>query len=394
MKSEPLNPFTLGVLAGPGDMADRVEELDRIARALTEPGGKLIVYGDRRLGKSATLECAAARVRQGGHPVAIVDLSTASGPADAANRILSAVHAEIGTPWRDSLRAIAQRLKLGVTLSLPTDGGPPQVGLDLGGLGADVPEPHRLVPDVLDAIESELERRTASLGIGLDEFQRIHDWGGTDAEWALRGAIQRHRAIAYVMAGSARSLIEQMIGAKDRAFWKLADTMHFTPIDVTVMADWIASRADDTGVPFDPTGTTMIVALAGPRTRDIIQLARAVWDAADAEGGVATEPDGVRRAFDRLVTEQGALLAKLWSSLSHPSQRVLRALAAQPGAELTAAETISRYGLGPKSTVYATARRLVDDEILAEGMTFDDPYFRRWVERHALPDIGLAPPPL
>jgi hypothetical protein len=94
------------------------------------------------------------------------------------------------------------------------------------------------------------------------------------------------------------------------------------------------------------------------------------------------------------VTEQGALLAKLWSSLTQPSQRVLRAVAAQPGAELTAAETIARYALGPKSTVYATARRLVDDEILADAMTFDDPFFRRWVERHALPDIGLAPPTL
>jgi hypothetical protein len=44
--------------------------------------------------------------------------------------------------------------------------------------------------------------------------------------------------------------------------------------------------------------------------------------------------------------------------------------------------------------VYATARRLIVDEVLAEGMTFDDPFFRRWVERHALPDIGLAPPQL
>jgi hypothetical protein len=394
MKDSPTNPFTIGVLPRPGEMADRVTELDRIARALSDPGSKLIVYGDRRLGKSATMECAAARVREGGQPVAIVDLSTASGPADAANRILSAVHAEIGTPWRDALRSIAQRLKLGVTFSIPTDGGLPRVGLDLGGAGTEPPEPHRLVPDVLDAIESELASRHTTLGIGLDEFQRIHDWGGTDAEWALRGAMQRHRQIAYVMAGSARSLIEQMIASKDRAFWKLADTMHFAPIDPEVMAEWIVTRADDTGVPFDPGGATLIVALAGPRTRDIVQLARAVWDAADAEGEVATEPDGVRRAFDRLVTEQGALLAKLWSSLSHPAQRVLRAVGAQPGAELTAAETIARYGLGPKSTVYATARRLVDDEVLAEGMTFDDPYFRRWVERHALPDIGLAPPAL
>jgi hypothetical protein len=334
MNQEPSNPFTIGLLAEP---AGRVEELERIARALSEPGGKLIVHGDRRLGKSATLECAAARVRERGHPVAIVDLSTASGPADAATRILSVVQNEIG------------RLT-----------------------------PDRSVPHVLDSIEAELNSRHATLGLGLDAFERFHEWGGLDA-------MKRHRAIAYVIVGSGRW---------DRARWKFADTLHFAPIDPAIMGAWIETRSEATGVPFDPSGAALIVALAGPRTRDIVQLARAVWDAADAEGERATEPDGVRCVFDRLVTEQGALLAKLWSSLTQPSQRVLRAVAAQPGAELTAAETIARYALGPKSTVYATARRLVDDEILADAMTFDDPFFRRWVERHALPDIGLAPPTL
>jgi hypothetical protein len=316
-------------------MAGRVEELDRITKALAEPGGKLIIYGDRRLGKSATLARAAARVREGGHPVAIVDLSTASSPADAATRILSAVENEIG-PFK----------------------------------------PDRSLPDVLDAIEAEWHSRRATLGIGLDGFERVHAWGGLDA-------IKRHRAIAYVMVGS---------GQWNRARWKFADTMHVAPIDPASMGAWIETRSEETGVPFDPSGAGLIVALAGPRTRDIVQLARAVWDAADADGESATEPDGVRRVFDRLVTEQGALLARLWSSLTPPSQRVLRAVAAQPGAELTAAQTIARYGLGPKSTVYATARRLVADEILTDAVTFDDPFFRRWVERHALPDIGLAPP--
>ena len=94
--------------------------------------------------------------------------------------------------------------------------------------------------------------------------------------------MQRHRAIAYVMAGSARSLIEQMIASKDRAFWKLADTMHFAPIDPTIMADWITTRADDTGVPFDPAG----LALATASTK-----ARMFWaSCASPNEALPTEP--------------------------------------------------------------------------------------------------------
>jgi len=41
---------------------------------------------------------------------------------------------------------------------------------------------------------------------------------------------------------------------------------------------------------------------------------------------------------------------------------------------------------------------LVEEEHLNRldegGYAFDDPFFRRWVQLNALPDIGLQPPPL
>ena len=139
---------------------------------------------------------------------------------------------------------------------------------------------------------------------------------------------------------------------------------------------------------------TRVVALAAPRTRDIVQLARAVWAAAQPRGEV--RPGAADAAFETVVQEQSELFRGIFSRLTVRQQAVLRAFAAEPGVEITAAATLREYGLGPKSTVHSTVETLVGNEHLTRredgGYTFDDPFFRRWVQVQALPDIGLEPP--
>lgn len=76
-------------------------------------------------------------------------------------------------------------------------------------------------------------------------------------------------------------------------------------------------------------------------------------------------------------------------------------LATQPDVQLLAARTLATFALGPKSTVASILEDLTEREILvrrAVGETsayaFDDPFFRRWVQVHAAPGSGAAPPPL
>ncbi len=80
------NPFVVSLLARGEHFADREEELIRIRDAYCTPGGKLIVYGDRRLGKSSALERAAELARRDGCRVAIASFATASDSSEAAQR--------------------------------------------------------------------------------------------------------------------------------------------------------------------------------------------------------------------------------------------------------------------------------------------------------------------
>lgn len=390
------NPFNVRVLARGAGFTDRTTEVARMVRAFEEPGGALVVYGERRLGKSSALEAAAHKVRAAKLPVAIVDWSTASGPSDAANRLLAAVDAAVGRSWRAWWDGLLRSLSLGVSLTPPSDPvGMPTVGLQLGRQERHGP-PTRLITEVLDAIEQELRRRNVRLGLGIDEFQRLHEWGGEDAEWALKGSIERHEHISYVLAGSARSLIEGMVTSKKRALWKVVDTLYFGPIASDTLARWIYTRARATGVDIPRMSAMAIAVLAGPRTRDVVYLAREVWQT-HQDGGRVTVPH-VHICMDAVVADQSVLYERTWSLLKPPQQNLLRALAAEPGVALGADDTRRRYDLGPKSTVHEQARMLAEAELLVPlgkgGYGFDDPLFKRWVQCHTLPDIGVPVPAL
>jgi hypothetical protein len=388
------NPFEIGLRASGQHFADREVETARMARAFMEPGSKLVVYGDRRLGKSSALDRAAEEARKRGVPVAIASLATAKDSADAAQRVLAAVHAAVGKGWREGMEHIAASLNATVEIKPSAEPGSlPSVAFGFGA--RDRGSEHRLLSDALDAVNTLLERRGTTLGIGLDEFQRIHEWGGEDAEWALKDVFERHRRIGYVMAGSKRHQIEAMVTKKGRALWKQVDLLAFGPIAADELAAWIAAHAGRTGVRIPLAEADAIVRYAGPRTRDVVQLARAVWDdygrTGEAPAGAASS------SMERLVREQAALHETVWRGVSSSQAKVMRALAAEPGLRAMSTDAAQRYGLGPKSTVSSALNALLESELLARAGTtyeFDDPFFRRWVQVFVLPDMGLTAPPL
>ena len=390
------NPFEIGLIARGNHFADREEEVARIARVFQSPGSRLVVYGDRRLGKSSAMDRAAQVARKAKQKVVVATLATATDPADAAQQIVRGVREQIGRNWRATLDGVAGRLQASMELTPPSaTGEPPSVRLEFG-LREQGPERRNLLWEALGAVNAQMEAEGRTLGIAIDEFQRIHEWGGEDAEWALKAALETHRNLAYVLAGSKRHLIEGMITSKSRALWKQVDVLPFEPIHPQVLAEWIHDHARRGGVSLSLAACDRIVELAGPRTRDVVQLARVTWDAASRAG--SGEEELVEAALETLVQEQGALFSALWRGLQATDQRILRAVAAEPDVALQSADALQRYRLGPKSTVSSALARMVESEVLgrddAGRYSFDDPFFRRWVQRVALTDLGLPTPPL
>jgi hypothetical protein len=285
-------------------------------------------------------------------------------------------------------------MRLQATVSLTADRATglllPTVSLQLRR--ADLEDQRATLGSVLDAVNDLARDRGVTIGLVLDEFQDIARFGGEDAEWHLRGVIQRHDYVSYVLAGSKPHLIRRMI-EPGRAFYDMLDVLYFGPIEPAYFASWIEQRMRGAGVVSDGVGAR-IMDVAGPRTRDITQVARTCFDRASVTG--KAEAHDADLAFADCVAERDDAFADFWQQLTPHQQNVLRALAVA-GEGLTSAETTGRFGLASSSAVSQALAALVDAGRLVREergarYEFDSPFLRGWVVSRALLDIGIALP--
>jgi hypothetical protein len=391
------NPFRIHGVVGGDYFTNRTDELKRITYALTEPGSKLLVYGPRRMGKtSAILKAMDAIHRSGGHAF-LADLSTSSTAVDMGNRILAAASRIMGKKWRKFITDIVSRLNVTVSLSPDPATGIPLPSIDFKLRGDETEKQRQTLSSVLDAINETAKESSIMVGIALDEFQEIHKFGGETAEWDLRASIQKHGHVGYVLSGSREHLIQRMVNSKG-ALYKLVDKLPFGPINPRHLADWIDRRISAAAIEVQGVGD-YVVHLAGPRTRDIVQVARRCYDLATIRGRATIEE--VENAFEDIIGEEHDLLYASWLSLTVHQQNVLRAVAAGEKG-LTTHETLSKFTLGSSGTVINTVNSLIKAGHLIRndaytrkkvaaptGYDFDSPFFKSWVIQHTLSDIGM-----
>lgn len=343
------------------------------------------------MGKTSALVRAIARYQEEGGVAFLADLSTASTIVDIANRILRAAGRSLGRKWRDSISDFVERLGLTITLTPDPSTGLILPGLDVGLRSASLEEQRASLSKTLDSIDELARIRKTPIGIVLDEFQEIQRFGGEAAEWHLRGIIQHHQNVSYILAGSQAHIIERMLD-KGRAFYGLADHLQFGAIDAAHLSAWIDDRMTTAGVRAVGVGR-VITAQAGPRTRDIIQVARQCFDNGKTSGHVGEA--AVVQAFDDVVAEQAPLLQSLWNGLTGQQQNVLRAVA-EDREGLTRKASIKRFALTSSGAATNTAAAMIDADVLIKsssntGYTFENPFFCHWVSQETIGDLGAPP---
>lgn len=388
MPSNPSNnPFRIGERVSGDHFADREEEVASIRRAMLS-ASSLLVYGPRRMGKSSTIHNAAESARDSRPKPIIVsaDVATATNLFDVSARLLRSLYLE--TRWlklrlEDLLGGLAPR----VTVRFDEQGGPPAITFGVDRRTASEEQRRRAFDGVFERLSGIRADTGRPVAVVLDEFQAVRAFAGESSEWHLRDVMQRHGDLGFVCAGSQESLIHGMIGPK-RAFYKMFELLPLGPIEAGRLAAWIDERLARGGR-VEPGVGMEVVELAGPRTQDVIQVARQLYFralAADRE----MEASDVLAALDEVVRNEEPLIRSLWNDLSAQQQDVLRVVAL--GVEqLYSAEARDRYGLPGASSVHKAVEALIGRGLLVrtdDGVAFDSPFFLRWVRNEVAVDLG------
>lgn len=382
------NPFRIGEHVTGYHFANRDAELAHIRSAILS-GSTSLVYGPRRMGKSSTIINAAALARTAKpKPIIVsVDVSTATNLYDVSARLLRSLYAE--TRWlklrlEDILGGLAPR----VSVTLDEHGGPPSITFGLDRRTASEAERQRAFESVIARfaqIRKDTDRRVA---IVFDEFQAVSRFAGETSEWHLRDVIQRNTDLAFICAGSQESLIHELIGPK-RAFYKMFDLLPLGPIDTGFFADWLEERLARASKVATGVGHELL-RLVGPRTQDVIQVARQLYfRALTARRNIDLED--VSQALNDVVRSETPLLRSLWNDLSAQQQDVLRVIALDVQ-QLYSAEVRDQYALPGSSSVSKAVETLAARGLVvkdSDRIEFDSPFFRQWVRNEVASDLGL-----
>jgi uncharacterized protein len=377
------NPFVYGEVVPSAAFVNRVVELDRLVRDLSE-GQKVFLISPRRYGKSSLIRQAlSAMSRRGALTIELTVSSFSSYVAFLEGYARALVAAE--TRWDRARSWLKEAIRSARTEIRYTPGESP-----LGSLTVSFPsvkserDVSRLAQDVFALPGRLAEARGRSVVVALDEFQAIAEFNGGSVEHAMRAAVQHQREVGYVFAGSEPSLMERMLTPK-RPFYKAGPVMRLEKIAADEFAAAIDSRFKRSGFKPEEGLGDAIVELAGNLPYDVQRLAHETWDEVHAGSGKRATLDHLHQALSRLLSEQETMFEAIWQRLTLAQRAALRAVVIESGHSVLSEDVRTRHRLGGTSTVQAALTALVRDDVISrDGKRYIvvDSLLREWVARH------------
>ncbi|HEY5086127.1 MAG TPA: hypothetical protein VII66_02100, partial [Gemmatimonadaceae bacterium] len=249
-----------------------------------------------------------------------------------------------------------------------------------------------LLSDILDGVERGAKKIGRPVAIVLDEFQDVVERGGVEAESQIRAAVQRHKHVGYVFAGSKTRLMVDMT-SPGRPFYNLGDREFVGPVPRKDFARTLAAGFRRGAIAVEGDALDAIMDLAEDVPYTVQLLARACWDTCRASVSIGSAPASltielVGRVHTRVVREQDQYFSSAWEALVPAQRTALVALIRNKGAQLASSAVARQYRTSVSTLQSALdalkARGVIRDDA-AGGVTrlrLDDPLFGAWISRY------------
>lgn len=245
-----------------------------------------------------------------------------------------------------------------------------------------------LLVEAFNGLEKLAGQARQPVGVIIDEFQKIIELGGASAEGQIRAAVQRHRHVGYVFAGSKTRMMADMTGNPSRPFYNLGDRRFVGPVPRAEFADFLRQGFTKGGIREEGDGDAvgLILGLAEDVPYNVQRLAHACWDMLAGQAEARLTEAVVRGALDHLLREDDAFYTQLWNQLTAVQQQALLAAAREGGVQLHSHRVTRAYGLSAASMARAL-QALQEKEVLraeeSRGtvrLRLLDPFFGAWLD--------------
>jgi hypothetical protein len=376
------NPFEYGRELEPGELIDREAEVREVHAALTA-GGKFFLIGPRRFGKTSIHNVAAQRARQDG--AAVLRYNVEAFPQ--VNHLIAALVADTarnmsGPAERvaQSVNRLFQRLRPAVTYNPLEQTWSASIGVE--------PQPDKVpqLVEALNALEAAAAESAHPVGLILDEVQHLLIPGGPAGEGQLRAAVQQHRHVGYVFAGSDTRFLTAMTMDAARPFYRLGAVRVLGPVPRKDFLEFLSASFATVSATIEPGALEAILDAAEDVPYNVQQLAGYIWGvAATEERAAKLTRERVAHLRDELAARLDPLFSAVWVALTSAQQRALQAVVHETGVGLYRREVLHRHDL-TASSMKKAIDALLDRNVLrrearagVEQLRLEDPLFGSWV---------------
>ncbi|MBW8838711.1 MAG: ATP-binding protein [Gemmatimonadetes bacterium] len=385
------NPFEFGRELSESELVDREQELDLVERAIVNRG-KFFLMGPRRFGKTSILSAVEHRVSMRRAAVVLrYDAEAYETTALLAQALLTGAARKLAGPLDragDTVRRLFGRLRPEVEYDLAEQ----KLSVTIGA--AERVEELPALSKVLDGIEVMAEEASGPVAVIIDEFQQLIADHGETAEKQLRATVQKHRHVSYVFAGSKTRLLADMTGDPGRAFWKLGERHFLGPIPRPDFLAFLRRGFETYRHETSDEALVRLLDVADDVPYNVQRIAYVAWELLRVESDAPLTVEVVERALTTIITQEHPAYAQLWTSLTTPQKKVLKAVILEGGRGLTSADVLRRHGV-PAATMHKTLGVLDEKGIIREDEAeaspryrLEDPFFGAWL-RH-VQDSGHA----
>jgi len=385
------NPFEFGQAVHAGSIVDREEELRRLQDAVRN-GERLFLIGPRRFGKTSLLNVVQHQLEREGVVVLKYDVEKfestellARALLAGAIRALAGPGEKFGAVVNKQLQRFFGALKPEVSYNVMAQSISVAFGIGRSSKDSDLP----LLTDVLDGIDAMARAGDSTVAVVLDEFQQLVASGGIAAERQLRAAVQTHRHVSYIFAGSKTRLLTDMTSQHARPFYRMGSSLFLGPVPRAAFIAFIHEGFERHGFKVAAGAVESILDLVEDVPYSVQRLAHRCWDLLRAGGPAAQgalTSAFVERALQRIALEEDPAYTQLWMSLTAVQKKALKAVISSGGRLLLSKAVTTEHSLSAASMQKAlkalNERGIVREEQSAGAvrLRLDDPFLGTWLK--------------
>lgn len=373
------NPFKYGEIVAKENFCNRKTELRDVVQAMRN-GDRLILFSERRMGKTSLVRLALDELPKSKYLTAYVDLWPTLNTRGLAQTLATRFTQTLLPKRKDILNAARDLFSnLHLEVSLAPD-GTPSVGVSLKPKAGEIPE----LLEILMAPSRVAAKTKKQVVVVLDEIQQIFEYEDEYAERVLRSAIQDQPGVAFVLLGSRKHLIQKMLHDKNRPLYRAGAVYPLSMIGMEHWLPYIKERFESAGKHIDEEQIIEGCRLTQGHPYYTQHLFNVLWDLYD---DIHEIPDTLllETAFGTVLQREHSAFSNQWEALTRNQKYFLYGLAIHgPKPKVYHSEFIQELGLKTSSNVQRIVEALLKKDIIDHddgSFLISDRFFREWIRR-------------